>query len=84
MVVEYSEVNMGKVAPAIPLIPLFNEPSTSTITQLLPVAPGVVAKVKPVKLDALCIAVVVRPVAPVNVPPPIPVVPRVVLLVAFQ
>ena len=69
IVVEYSEASIGRVPP--PDVPaLFNDPSALTMTQLLPVAPGVVVKVKPVKLDAVCIWVVVKPVVPVVTPKP--------------
>ena len=52
--------DIAAAARALLITALFNVPFASTITQ--PAAPGVVVKVKPVKLDAVCIAVVVRPV----------------------
>ena len=74
MVVEYSEASMGVVPP--PGVPLaFKEPSALTMTQLLPVAPGVVVKVKPVKLAEFVIALLDSPET-VPAPPivkPIPV-----------
>src|SRR5450432_3570662 len=66
MAVEYSEASIGKVAPVAPPA-LLSVPSTSTITQLLPVAPGVIVKLKPVKFDALRICASVRPVPPAEV-----------------
>ena len=83
MVVEYSDASMGKVAPADPAFkPLFNVPSASTITQLLPVAPGVVVKMKPEKLvveENPLAAMPVTPACEALVPPvpgklPLPVV----------
>jgi hypothetical protein len=60
IVAEYSDASIGRVA----LLPLFNVLSVLTITQLLPVAPCVVVKMKPTKLDLDCISAVVRPVPP--------------------
>ena len=62
---------------------LFNDPLASTITQLLPVAPGVVVKVKPLKLEADCACAAVNPVTPLVVA--IPLTPyKVGLEVIFQ
>ena len=69
MVVENSDASIGVVPP--PCEPaVLRLPSPLTMTQLLPVAPGVVVKLKPVKLDASCICALFSPVAPVSEPPP--------------
>ena len=59
MVVLYSLASMGVVPPVT--LP-FSVPSPLTMTQ--PAPPGVVVKVKPVKLDASRICALVLPVAP--------------------
>src|SRR5450830_762640 len=70
IVFDHSEASIGKVAP-VPVV-LLKLPSVLTITQLLPVAPALVVKLKPVKLEALFICVLLRPVVvPVPVLSPI-------------
>ena len=64
MVVEYSLLSIGRVPPMLPLSMVF----APTVTQLLPLRPGVVVKVNPAKLAGLRICASVNPVAPV--PPP--------------
>ena len=69
MVVEYSDASMGKVAPSEPPA-LFKLPSASTMTQLLPDAPGVLVKLKPAKLVLFCICALVKPSPPAEVARP--------------
>ena len=70
---------MGKVAPV--LLALFKVPLASTITHALPVAPGVVEAVKPVKLERVVMLETEIPPPPVTVALP---QPRPVAIRLFQ
>ena len=62
IVVEYSEASIGVVAPFVALRVVASVPLALTMTQLLPLAPGVDVNVNPARLDGVCICAVVRPV----------------------
>jgi len=66
----YSAASIGPVAPVALPAPL-SEPSVLTMTQLLPVAPVVVVKVKALKFEAFCICADVRPVSEGVLGPPL-------------
>ena len=64
----YSADSIGPVAPVL-LPASLSVPSVLTITQLLPVAPALVVKLKPSKFDPVCISDDVRPLVVETVPP---------------